>query len=327
MVTVNPERDLSFASTISRHIVHRAAICEVFLTDSIQVEDGQFMLAAQLPRVHSYYNDHDSVRKMNDPLLLTEAARQAAIAVAHQYVGAPADSKFIYNMSEMRIQNVDALIIGDRPGCLVLDAVITSTKERHGVVVGIGLGITLTLDGETVGSTDILFQWMPPAAWDSLRARGRSLLNLQADRSASPDTRLPAAHVGRMLTSNVVLGQYVTKEQGLVADVLVDRDHPAIFDHPLDHIPGMLQFEAMRQAGTLAAGVLLARDPGELYMARCRARFTRFGEFELPTAAHARLLPAQAPGGAALAVDIMQDDEIIAGGEVELVSIRQSGEG
>jgi hypothetical protein len=60
------EPTLSYSSSIPRAHVHRAAICEVFLTDIICESYPQFRLGVQLPRVHSYYSDHnidlDSVR-------------------------------------------------------------------------------------------------------------------------------------------------------------------------------------------------------------------------------------------------------------------------
>ena len=76
------EPTLSYSSSIPRAHVHRAAICEVFLTDIICESYPQFRLGVQLPRVHSYYSDHNVVVRQYDPLLLLETFRQASAQVA-----------------------------------------------------------------------------------------------------------------------------------------------------------------------------------------------------------------------------------------------------
>ncbi|WP_328647557.1 hypothetical protein OHS58_06835 [Amycolatopsis sp. NBC_00348] len=321
LTVVDQDVELSFVSTVPRNLVHRAAICEVFLTDSVKTTDERFVLAAQLPRVHSYYSDQVASRPVYDPLLLTEAVRQAAIFVAHRYLGAPPADKFVYNTSDLRICDPDALAVTELPGHLLLDATLTATKRRGDVVVGLALAVALRVDGVVAGSMDITIQWMPPAVWDGLRDRARAGLDPAHDRAHSLDTRLRAHRVGRLLDPNVVLGRFAATGDTLTANVLVDRSHPALFDHPLDHIPGMLLFEALRQAGALAAYELNGSAPSRLTLVGCRAEFTRFGEFELPTAAHTTLLPAPGPGRTAFALDVRQDDATIARGEVEFAAL------
>jgi hypothetical protein len=320
VTVVNSDADLSFASTVSRHLVHRAAICEVFLTDSTKLDEDRFALAAQLPRVHNYYSDQVAAPSAYDPLLLTEVVRQAAIFIAHSHLGAPLDNKFIYNTSELRICDPAALAVADLPGHLLLDATLTATKSREDAVVGLVLEVSLRIGRALAGSMDITIQWMPPPAWDRLRAKARAGIGQETDLSHPLDTRLRAHQVGRLLDANVVLGRYATEGDTLTANVLVDRSHPGLFDHPLDHIPGMLLFEALRQIGVLAAHELLGQDAGRLYLVGCRAEFTRFGEFKLPTTAHASLLPARVPDRAGFAVDVRQGETSIAHGDVEFVT-------
>ncbi|WP_339718461.1 hypothetical protein [Marinomonas primoryensis] len=47
----------SFGNTVSKELVHRAAVSEVFLTDVDTLEKDKFYTGAHLPRTHSYYND------------------------------------------------------------------------------------------------------------------------------------------------------------------------------------------------------------------------------------------------------------------------------
>jgi hypothetical protein len=59
----------------------------------------------------------------------------------------------------------------------------------------------------------------------------------------------------------------------LVDKLPVDRSHPMFFDHPLDHIPGMLMLsEAMRQVGK--------KGPAERRRMAATFTFHKFAEFE-----------------------------------------------
>ncbi|WP_226962330.1 AfsA-related hotdog domain-containing protein [Streptomyces sp. C8S0] len=88
-MSISGNHGLSYAATVSRQLVHRAAVCEVFLTDTRRRSDNDFLIAAQLPRVHSYYSDHLATPAAYDPLLLLEVFRQTSILVAHEHLGVP----------------------------------------------------------------------------------------------------------------------------------------------------------------------------------------------------------------------------------------------
>ena len=49
--------ELSFDTTVSRALVHRASINEVFVTDVLGLGDGRFRVGLQLPRAHSVHTD------------------------------------------------------------------------------------------------------------------------------------------------------------------------------------------------------------------------------------------------------------------------------
>ncbi|MCZ2527965.1 hypothetical protein [Streptomyces sp. HB2AG] len=44
---------------------HRAAVCEVFLTDSASTSEREVLVAARLPRVHSHYSGHTATPAPN----------------------------------------------------------------------------------------------------------------------------------------------------------------------------------------------------------------------------------------------------------------------
>ena len=122
----------------------------------------------------------------------------------------------------------------------------------------------------------------------------------------------------------MVLGREL--EQGaatLVAPLIVDLNNPAIFDHPLDHIPGMLLLEGFRQLALVAADRQLQVGPEQLLLSRCHVVFTRFGEFGLPTQVRADLtsLARDEHGRITLALEVEQGGAVIATAELELLPL------
>lgn len=274
---------LTYSTSVPRHHVHRAAICEVFLTD-IRCDDyPNFSVGMQLPRVHSFYSDHDLCRRLYDPMLLLEAFRQASILISHRHVDAPMDSKFVFNSGALTISSVNALLVGDRPSDGIVDAVIVAEKRRGADVVGISLEMSMTVSGTLAATMNMIIQWMPPSAWDRLRERGRSLLTLDPPRAYPVGQRIEAREVARSSPANVVVASYETGDRSVAARIIVDEQHPGLFDHPLDHVPGAVIFEAMRQTSIVAAHELFGLSPRRLIATACEVSFDSFGELELPT--------------------------------------------
>lgn len=67
----------------------------------------------------------------------------------------------------------------------------------------------------------------------------------------------------------------VLRRQGDATHLIVDRDHPFFFDHPLDHIPGLLLIEGGVQFAQRAAA------PGQ-FVNRIEARFLKYALFDTP---------------------------------------------
>lgn len=323
--------DLSYSTTVPRHLVHRAAVCEVFLTDAVQIGDGAFAVAAQLPRVHSYYSDAERMPASYDPLLLLEAARQAGIYVSHIFFDVPESYKYILNNSAIHVEDPGTLAVSAKPGHATLTLDVVDTKTRDGQVVGYALQVIVDLDGRRTAEISIAMQWMPSEAWDRLRHRGRTALDLGSYDPASVEAhhmqasaRPTPATVGRRAASNVVLSGVTTHDDGIDAAVVVDLGHPALFDHPLDHIPGMLIFEALRQSSILAAHEAHGLAATRLAMSRCEAQFLRFGEFELPTSCRSRVTEATPGSSTWVTTEVQQGAAVIARGHIELTVVRSS---
>lgn len=84
----------------------------------------------------------------------------------------------------------------------------------------------------------------------------------------------------------------------------VDVTHPVLFDHPVDHIPGMLLLEAARQAAHATL------QPQQIVLAGIDSRFNRFVEFDTPCWIEAEREDVATPGRVAVRVTARQGDQI-----------------
>ncbi|EDY44395.1 AfsA-related hotdog domain-containing protein [Streptomyces sp. SPB074] len=266
-------------------------------------------------RENDYYNDHTATPAKYDPLLLMEVLRQCGILTAHAYVGAPADSSFVFDSATLRILCAEALTIRARPARATVDFQVRETKERAGRPVGATYVARLDIEGSPAAEAVLECRWMPRQIWGKLRERSRSALDL-TPRARFTGQRLPGYLVGRRSPQNVVLtgatvGGTTGEGTAVVGHVVVDQGHLGLFDHPLDHISGAVMFEAFRQTALYAASEVHGLAPRGLFLEEIETRFVRVAEFELPTDCRARV-GAGDESGVSVDLELVQEDRIAA---------------
>lgn len=264
--------------TVPREFVHRAAVAEVLLTDWRPLGPASFALSAQWPRGHRFYTP--IAGRWHDPLLAAETIRQAGLLVSHAEFGVPMDHRFV--MSELSCTgDPAALAAGYRPPELDLLLVCDDIRRRGGALAGMSYDVVLLRDGSVAAQGRAQFTCVSPAAYRRLRGERRAD---GPDRAAAP-SRLPAedpALVGRTSVHDVV----VTPSTGGTRRLRFDLDHPTMFDHPADHVPGMVVVEAARQAA------LAELHPLRVLPIGFDARFLRWTEFDEPCVIDAAVGPA-----------------------------------
>ena len=317
---------LSHSTLVPREHVHRDALSEVYLTDIICDRYPNFRIGVHLPKSHSYYSDHIGPSEFRyDPLLVLECFRQTSILIAHRHVHVDFDQAFIFNTADIRIVSPQAMAITAEPGNGEISAAIVDEKVRGDEVIGITLEMECLLGGVTATAVTMSIQWMPREVWARVRSKGRARLGLEEYRTAieplpgrGPQTARgvhPAETLGRRTVRNAVLGDAAVTSNGLEIDVLIDQRHPSLFDHPLDHIPGAVLFEAIRQAGILAAHEIHGLSARRLVLESLRAEFTRFGELDLHTVIRVRTVD-EPDSGFTFDTEIVQEGEPITTGRV-----------
>ncbi len=275
----------SHAQTISRHLAHRCAVAEVFATSLRRTGPDDFVVGAQLPRMHAFYGDHRAPWDVEyDPMLVMESARQAAIALTHEFLGVPPDFGFIVRSFNGAVAPGPGWRIDGSPADLVMSVQISRRHRRGEMLHGVDMVLDIECGGTPLMIVDGSFTWVPPSRWTALRSGYRDSMGMGGIGDSLPvGVRAEPVTVGRSDIRNVVVGAIGHEAGEVAAALVVDTGHPILFDHPLDHVPGSLLLEAARQTVTAMSPAPPRRLLG------ISSSFDRFVELDSPaeTVAHA----------------------------------------
>ncbi|MFD8733879.1 ScbA/BarX family gamma-butyrolactone biosynthesis protein [Streptomyces sp. NPDC059618] len=274
---------MQFTRTLPKELVHRSAAAEVFLTDAERRGEDEIVLAARFPRQHAFYDDTLGPRTHHDPFLLLEACRQGIFVVAHRHLGVRLGHKFLLRAVEFEVPDPAALARGDGPTEAVITTRIEQRFRTRTGVRGLGLRFALVIGAREALLARIDYSWMPPDDWTRLRARQRDALGLPAVPVALRGQRVDPALVGRRAAANTVISPPRAADDGAhTARLFAETTHPTLYDHWVDHVPGMLELEGFRQLAlraSVSAGAVRTSSPLPVALA---ARFRRFAEMDLP---------------------------------------------
>lgn len=290
-------RHANLTTTVPKEFVHRASVAEVMLTDWARTGDLRFSVTAQWPRGHSFFTP---VADRYDPLMAAETFRQAGALLAHAEFEVPLDFHFL--MWDLTIEVRPAhLTVGGAPASLELDVTCRDVKERGGALAGFRYDVVMRRDGLVAATGSASFSCMSPNVYRRLR-RGRGPDAVRPLPLTAPT--VPQA-VGRVSPTDVVLSATPRPDRWRLR---LDTRHPILFEHPADHVPGMVLLEAARQAA--------------LSMVGCRSvplalssEFTRYVELDEPCFIEARVVPGD---GTRVVVTGSQGDEPVFSSEVTM---------
>ncbi|WP_405868234.1 MULTISPECIES: ScbA/BarX family gamma-butyrolactone biosynthesis protein [unclassified Streptomyces] len=256
----------TLTATVPRQLVHRASVAETFLTGWARTGANRFRLFAQWPRAHQLHVSPD--RSAYEPLLVAETVRQCGALLAHAEYEAPLDHFFV--LKELRFTtHPEHLAVGAAPAEPVLDVRIFDVRRRAGRPTALRYDTDVRLGGERVATAHISVSWTSESVYRRLRG-GRTAATV----SPLPiPPALPTTTVGRALSTDVVLAP---PDRPGRWQLRVDTAHPVFFDHPLDHVPGMLLLEAARQVTRTRTA-----EPGS--SASFHATFHQYAELDRPT--------------------------------------------
>lgn len=294
----------SLTTTVPKELVHRASVSEVMLTDWARVDDEHYTLAAQWPRGHSFFT---SVDGCHDPLIAAETIRQAGILLAHAEFGVPLGHHFLVSDLSVHVEP-QHIRVDWTPATLELRVTCSEVKLRGKNLLGFRISVEIRRDGRLAATGGGSLTCVTPRVYQRLRAgRLREDGMPQVIQLTAPEA--PQV-VGRISPTDVVLSPIGQPNRW---QLRVDTRHPVLFDHMVDHVPGMVLMEAARQAATATLG--RASLPLDVI-----SEFTRYVELDAPCVVEAQRLPASGHKESVL-VTAHQNDALVFRCTVSLPSV------
>ncbi|MFJ9112407.1 ScbA/BarX family gamma-butyrolactone biosynthesis protein [Streptomyces sp. NPDC102283] len=203
-----------------------------------------------------------------DARLVTQTIRQAGLVVAHAEYGAPLTHQTLLYTFNYRAAPGFRAPRG-RPLPLTVEVRATGKKQKGRATTALTLDIQILQDGITLFHADSSFGWVSPPAYRRLRGDHHTVDWAQWD-VPSP---VPPPTVGHTAPTDVLLAPTATPHCWQLRN---DTANTLLYDHPVDHVPGLVLIEAALQAAH-ATGTPAAFHPTEVLTS-----FDRYVEFDTP---------------------------------------------
>lgn len=312
----NSGYDQTFSQTVSRELVHRRAVAEVFPTAIGRIAASEFTVCAQWPRWHVFY---DGLNSGFDSALVVETLRQLTVLIAHTQLAVPLGRPFL--MPDMAVQLVPGILRDtSRPTEVTAQVKVTDQRQTPTGLTAFRATALFRIDGQQIASGSAAARIVDPEVYERFRSGAQTVPALN-----QPISPVPANSVGHTSNWNVVVGHPNSPGRW---PLRVDTSNPILFDHPLDHVPGVLLIEAVRQVLRLEL-----RNP-RLDFVDFEARFLALIELEIGAEVvleslveHQNVVTAvvkiQAEGGVAMRAIAHVRPKRLPSGDQRVLSVRQ----
>lgn len=231
-----------FGAPVARELVHRRSISEVFLTDIRPSGGTGYTLSAQWPRWHVFF---DSRSPGFDSALVVETLRQLTVLIAHTQLGVPVGARFL--MPEMFVSMAPNTVSDPgKPAEVRIEVRVSDVRQTVKGTVFFRTTANFLVDGVRIAGGTAGARIVDPGVYDRFRSGGEAI---HGAAGAPAPAAVSSARVGHGSSLNVVLGRNTGTPRW---PLRVDVSNPVLFDHPLDHVPGVVLIEAVRQAFRLA---------------------------------------------------------------------------
>lgn len=286
-------------ATVPRHLARKRTTEQVFVTGASR--DGDRLVAlGDLPEAHLLFND--TAGRRHDALALAEFVRQAVEVLVRGVVGVADDCRCVLRSVRLDVVDPRALRIGE--GGSPAAVVVAADRVRRGLD-GVGHHVTGPVHCSVGGRPAARFSggiaFLAPDTYDAVRAATGSTRTGPPRGSVTP---AEPRTVGRQLRQNVLVGDVAGPPRAATGRVVPVR-HPAFWDRPLDHYPGMAVAEAARQLAVGALATEAGVPAADLSVEGAALDFTSFAELDSPPALSVTGWTDR-PGGALLTVTANQ---------------------
>jgi hypothetical protein len=247
-------------------LVHKHRQSEVLLTGWRESAPDRFTVTARWPGDHPFYGVRHGV---HDSLLLSETIRQIFPLLSHCAYSVPLGHHLLWDTYDFSLHG-EALRTDSSPSDLDLHVTCLNSVRRGDRVTALTLRIDVERGELPLATAHTRFTIQNPTVYRRLRGKHGEL---RSDPVLPLPSPAPPSHVGRTACGDVALSAPL--RDGFW-QLRMNNRHPFLFDHPLDHAPGMLLMEAARQAAQSMYG------PQPVTVVAMQNRFLRYVEFDTP---------------------------------------------
>jgi 2-oxo-3-(phosphooxy)propyl 3-oxoalkanoate synthase len=310
---------LSFEQTVPRSLVHKRSIENVLLTEVRGAGDDRFICAGRIPTAHRFFNDAGR-RPQKDILFYTELGRQASLAICHAFLGVAMDEVFIFQQSQA------VLAHGLCKRELRADSVVTEIRindierRRNNAVSRVVAEHIMSLNGERVFHGTGAWTVQSAALFKRLRRIGKSGMPAAND-SPAEDSIADSASSSTARNQVISTVQAGDSRADFVASLTIDQIHPYFFDHPCDHVPGMLLLEGCAQLAQSVVGRVLAAAAQRVTVSAYDMDFYQFVECDAPVTLAAHLETRKTGNDDTASVDILISQHNVLSGTAKLTVV------
>ncbi|MGW0789769.1 ScbA/BarX family gamma-butyrolactone biosynthesis protein [Streptomyces sp. NPDC002911] len=271
---------------VRKEYVHLGRSDMVLLTSWQRREDGEFSLSARWPA--------PTAGLPYDPRVLTQTVRQSGLVIAHAAYGAPLSDHTLLHYFDFTVAP-GFEVAPEGPCDLAVEVTVKEAKERARKVSALDMEFRILLGGSMAARANSEFGWISPRVYRRLRGE-----HFAVDWNAWPlPDPVDARTVGRAAPSDVVLAAGHRPRHWQLRN---DVDNTVLYDHPVDHVPGLVLMEAADQAARAAL------HPARFEATTVTSAFERYAEFDRPCWIEAAILPAGS-GETSVLVTATQDGE------------------
>lgn len=272
-----------------KEYVHLGRDDTVFITGWRRIEDGEFSLSARWPAPDD--------QLPYDSRVLTQTIRQSGLVIAHAAYGVPLSHQTLLHYFDFTVVPGFRVPSG-RSSSLTIEISVSEPKKNRRTVSSLGMDVRLFQDNTMVARADSEFGWISPAAYRRLRGEHTTDHWNEWPLPAPVDPRT----VRRTSGTDVVLAAGERPHQWQLRN---DTGNFLLYDHPVDHVPGLVLMEAAHQAAQAAL------YPTPFEPTAVASAFERYVEFDRPCWLQADVVPAAGPGQSAVLVTGTQDGQTV----------------
>jgi len=265
--TTKAPADCATADIAVKHYAGKTNLAEVLVTKLRRLDDDTHTVALHWPGAHAFYAPAAQDYR---PLLFIESVRQSLAVISYKGLGVPIEYRMSWEFLASDVAG--AALRGAAPASVEVNVTLEPVTRRKLGSVRFSAHAHATRDGTPLGTARVNYTAHPPALYKRLRGRSADLAQARA-RALPPAPPIAAALVGRTSERDVVLAPGDAPRRWLLR---ADTTHPILFDHPHDHIPGMVLLEAACQAVQADAA------PEHITPVVVTSSFFRYVELDLP---------------------------------------------